>query len=35
MQNAQPDLLALSAKTAVSHTLTPFLRGILAAHFLN
>jgi hypothetical protein len=35
MANPQPRLLELIAKTAVSHTLTYFLMGILAAHFLN
>ena len=35
MENPQPRFLALVAKTAVSHSLTYFLMGILAAHFLN
>ncbi|MGO9088561.1 MAG: hypothetical protein ACLQBK_25430 [Candidatus Sulfotelmatobacter sp.] len=35
MENSQPRFLPLAAKTIVSHTLTYFLMGILAAHFLN
>jgi hypothetical protein len=35
MDNPQPRLPALVAKTAVSHTLTYFIMGALAAHFLN
>ena len=35
MDNPQPRFLALAAKTMVSHTLTYFIMGLLAAHFLN
>jgi hypothetical protein len=35
MENAQPRFLGLAARTAVCHTLTYFLTGALAAHFLN
>jgi hypothetical protein len=35
MQDSQPRLLPLAAKAAVCHTLTYFLMGILAFHFLH
>ncbi len=35
MDNPQPRFLPLAAKTMVSHTLTYFIMGVLAAHFLN
>jgi len=35
MENSQPRFLGLAAKTIVCHTLTYFLMGMLAAHFLN
>jgi len=35
MDNSQPRLLALTAKTIVCHTITYFIMGLLAAHFLN
>lgn len=35
MDSAQPRFLALAAKTMVSHSLTYFIMGALAAHFLN
>jgi hypothetical protein len=35
MDTAQPRFLPLAAKTVISHTLTYFLMGALAAHFLN
>ncbi len=35
MESAQPSFPSLAAKTAVCHTLTYFLMGALAAHFLN
>ncbi len=35
MDNPQPRFLALAAKTMVCHTITYFIMGILAAHFLN
>jgi len=35
MDSTQPRFLALAAKTMVSHSLTYFIMGILAAHFLN
>ncbi|HTY63080.1 MAG TPA: hypothetical protein VMG30_12595 [Acidobacteriota bacterium] len=35
MQNSQPRLLSLAAKTAVCHTITYFCMGALAYHFLN
>jgi len=35
MNDTQPSLPSLVAKTAVCHTLTYFLMGALAAHFLH
>ncbi len=35
MDNSQPRFVALAAKTMVCHTLTYFIMGALAAHFLN
>jgi hypothetical protein len=35
MDSPQPRFLALAGKTIVSHTLTYFIMGVLAAHFLN
>ena len=35
MEPPQPRFAALAARTVVSHTLTYFLMGALAAHFLN
>ena len=35
METPQPRLFELIAKTAVCHTLTYFMVGLLAAHFLN
>lgn len=35
MNNSQPSFLPLAAKTIVSHTLTYFLMGALAAHYLH
>ena len=35
MQDMQPRFLPLAAKTVVCHTLTYFLMGALAAHFLH
>jgi hypothetical protein len=35
MDNPQPRFPALAAKTMVCHTLTYFIMGALAAHFLN
>ena len=35
MSDSQPSFASLAAKTAVSHTLTYFLMGALAAHFLH
>jgi hypothetical protein len=35
MNHSQPSFLALAAKTMVCHTLTYFIMGALAAHFLN
>src|ERR1700690_1756991 len=35
MDSPQPRFLALAAKTIVSHTLTYFIMGVLAAYFLN
>ena len=35
MENSSPRFFELAAKTAVSHTLTYVLMGILAAYFLN
>ena len=35
MENTQPRFLTLAAKTVVSHTLTYFVMGILAFHFLH
>lgn len=35
MENAQPRFLTLAAKTVVSHTLTYFVMGVLAFHFLH
>jgi len=35
MDSPQPRFLALAAKTMVCHTLTYFVMGVLAAHFLN
>ena len=35
MENPQPRFVSLAAKTAVCHTLTYFLMGVLASHFLN
>lgn len=35
MDKTQPRFIELAAKTAVSHTLTYFFMGVLAAHFLN
>src|ERR1035437_1444567 len=35
MENAQPRFLTLAAKTVVSHTLTYFVMGALAFHFLH
>lgn len=35
MENAQPRFLPLAAKTIVSHTLTYFVMGALAFHFLH
>ncbi len=35
MQDAQPRFLPLAAKTAVCHTLTYFVMGALAFHFLH
>jgi hypothetical protein len=35
MDNAEPRFLPLAAKTMVSHTLTYFLMGALAAYFMN
>lgn len=35
MENAQPRFLTLAAKTVISHTLTYFVMGALAFHFLH
>ncbi len=35
MEDNQPSFAGLAAKTAVCHTLTYFLMGVLASHFLN
>jgi hypothetical protein len=35
MDNPQPGFPALAAKTMVCHSITYFIMGILAAHFLN
>jgi hypothetical protein len=35
MQDRQPSFLSLAAKTAVCHTLTYFIMGALAFHFLH
>ena len=35
MENAQPRFVTLAAKTVVSHTLTYFVMGALAFHFLH
>jgi len=35
MNNPQPSFLAVTAKTMVCHTITYFVIGALAAHFLN
>ena len=35
MENPQPHFLTLAAKTVVSHTLTYFVMGALAFHFLH
>ena len=35
MENSQPRFLTLAAKTVVSHTLTYFVMGALAFHFLH
>jgi hypothetical protein len=35
MENSEPRFLPLAGKTIVSHTLTYFLMGALAAHFMN
>jgi hypothetical protein len=35
MANSQPRFLTLAAKTAVSHTVTYFVMGVLAFHFLH
>ncbi len=35
MENAQPRFLTLAAKTVVSHTITYFVMGALAFHFLH
>ena len=35
MDYSQPRFLALAAKTAVCHTITYVIMGVLAAHFLN
>jgi hypothetical protein len=35
MDNSQPSFLGLAAKTMVAHSVTYFIMGALAAHFLN
>jgi hypothetical protein len=35
VENSQPSFVSLAAKTAVCHTITYFLMGALAYHFLN
>ena len=35
MQDVQPRFLPLAAKTAVCHTITYFIMGLLAFHFLH